>query len=73
MKDDQVLAEKRKRTKRVVPEAVALPGGHIKANERGVRRVHETWRSSSNRRGIAIVPARDRDGQMGSGLATLGN
>ena len=33
MKDDQVLAEKRKRTKRVVPGAVALPGGHIEARE----------------------------------------
>jgi 8-oxo-dGTP diphosphatase len=34
MKDGQVLAEKRKRTKRVVPGAVALPGGHIEARER---------------------------------------
>ena len=33
MKDDQVLAEKRKRTKRVVPGAVALQGGHINATE----------------------------------------
>jgi|SRR2546427_9398508 len=33
MQDDQVLAEKRKRTKRVVPGAVALPGGHIEASE----------------------------------------
>lgn len=34
MKDDQVLAEKRECTKRVVPGAVALPGGHIKATKR---------------------------------------
>ena len=33
MQDDQVLAEKRKRTKRVVPGAVAFPGGHIEARE----------------------------------------
>ena len=33
MKDGQVLAEKRKRTKRVVPGAVAFPGGHIEAQE----------------------------------------
>jgi 8-oxo-dGTP diphosphatase len=33
MKDGQVLAEKRKRTKRVVPGAVALPGGHMEARE----------------------------------------
>jgi 8-oxo-dGTP diphosphatase len=31
--DDQVLAEKRKLTKRLVPGAVALPGGHIEAGE----------------------------------------
>ena len=34
IKDSQVLAEKRKHTKRVVPGAVALPGGHIEAGER---------------------------------------
>jgi 8-oxo-dGTP diphosphatase len=34
IKDGQVLAEKRKHTKRVVPGAVALPGGHIEARER---------------------------------------
>jgi len=34
IKDDQVLAEKRKRTKGVVPGAVAFPGGHIEARER---------------------------------------
>ncbi len=33
MQDDQVLAEKRKRTKRVVPGAVAFPGGHIESRE----------------------------------------
>ena len=33
IKDGQILAEKRKRTKRVVPGAVALPGGHIEARE----------------------------------------
>jgi len=34
IKDGQVLAERRKHTKRVVPGAVALPGGHIEARER---------------------------------------
>ena len=33
IKDGQILAEKRKRTKRVVPGAVALPGGHIEGRE----------------------------------------
>jgi mutator protein MutT len=33
MQDDQVLAEKRKRTKPVVPGAIAFPGGHIEARE----------------------------------------
>ena len=33
VQDGQVLAEKRKSTKRVVPGAVALPGGHIEARE----------------------------------------
>ena len=31
--DGQVLAEKRQRTKRVVPGAIALPGGHLEAHE----------------------------------------
>jgi len=34
MQDRQVLVEKRIRTKRVIPGAIALPGGHIEANER---------------------------------------
>ena len=33
VKDQQVLAEKRKPTKRVVPGAIALPGGHVDAGE----------------------------------------
>ena len=33
IQDGQVLAEKRKPTKRVVPGAIALPGGHIEAQE----------------------------------------
>lgn len=33
LQDGQVLAEKRQRTKRVVPGAIALPGGHIEAHE----------------------------------------
>jgi mutator protein MutT len=33
LQDAQVLAEKRQRTKRVVPGAIALPGGHIEAHE----------------------------------------
>ena len=33
IRDGQILAEKRKPTKRVVPGAVALPGGHIEARE----------------------------------------
>ena len=32
-KDQQVLAEKRKLTKKVVPGALALPGGHMEAGE----------------------------------------
>jgi 8-oxo-dGTP diphosphatase len=31
--DGRVLAEKRKRTKRLVPGAVALPGGHMERGE----------------------------------------
>ena len=33
IQDGHVLAEKRKLTKRVVPGAIALPGGHIEAQE----------------------------------------
>jgi mutator protein MutT len=33
IQDGQVLAEKRKATKRVVPGAIALPGGHIEVRE----------------------------------------
>ena len=33
LQDGQVLAEKRQHTKRVVPGAIALPGGHIEAHE----------------------------------------
>lgn len=33
IKDKHVLAERRKPTKRVVPGAVALPGGHMEAGE----------------------------------------
>ena len=33
MKDGQILAEKRKLTKRVVPGAVGVPGGHLEAGE----------------------------------------
>jgi 8-oxo-dGTP diphosphatase len=33
LQDGQVLAEKRQRTKRVVPGVIALPGGHIEAYE----------------------------------------
>jgi 8-oxo-dGTP pyrophosphatase MutT (NUDIX family) len=34
LQEATVLAEKRKPTKRVVPGAVALPGGHVEAGER---------------------------------------
>ena len=33
IKDQQLLAEKRKRTKRVVPGVIARPGGHMEAGE----------------------------------------
>ena len=33
IQDERVLAEKRKPTKRVVPGALALPGGHIEGQE----------------------------------------
>ncbi len=33
LQDGQVLAEKRQRTKRVVPGVIALPGGHIEVHE----------------------------------------
>lgn len=33
IKDNKVLAEKRKLTKKVVPGKIALPGGHIKKGE----------------------------------------
>ena len=33
IQEGQILAEKRKPTKRVMPGAVALPGGHIEARE----------------------------------------
>ncbi len=34
VRDQKILAEKRKRTKNVVPGAVALPGGHMEHGER---------------------------------------
>jgi mutator protein MutT len=34
IQDNHVLAEQRKRTKQVMPGAVALPGGHLEAGER---------------------------------------
>jgi mutator protein MutT len=33
IRDNHVLAERRKRTKQVMPGAVALPGGHLEAGE----------------------------------------
>lgn len=33
IQDNHVLAEERKRTKQVMPGAVALPGGHLEAGE----------------------------------------
>jgi 8-oxo-dGTP pyrophosphatase MutT (NUDIX family) len=33
IQDHHVLAEKRKRTKKVMPGAIALPGGHIEVGE----------------------------------------
>lgn len=51
MKDAQVLAEKRKRTKRVVPGAVALPGGHIEARESPEEALHREVREE-----VGIVP-----------------
>ena len=33
IKDNHVLAEQRKRTKKVVPGAIALPGGHMENGE----------------------------------------
>jgi len=33
IKDGQILAEKRKHTKRVVPGVVGIPGGHLEAGE----------------------------------------
>ncbi len=33
VKDQKILAEKRKPTKHVVPGAVALPGGHMEHGE----------------------------------------
>ena len=33
LKDQQVLAEKRKQTKRVVPSTVAFSGEHLEADE----------------------------------------
>ena len=51
MKDGQVLAEKRKRTKRVVPGAVALPGGHVEARESPEEALHREMQEE-----VGIVP-----------------
>jgi 8-oxo-dGTP diphosphatase len=51
MQDDQVLAEKRKRTKRVVPGAIALPGGHIEARESPEEALYREVREE-----VGIVP-----------------
>jgi 8-oxo-dGTP diphosphatase len=51
IKDDHVLAEQRKRTKRVVPGTIALPGGHIEEGERPVEALRREAQEE-----LAIVP-----------------
>ena len=51
LRDDQVLVEKRKPTKRVLPGAVALPGGHVEAGEQP-----EMALLRETREELAIVP-----------------
>jgi len=51
IRDDQVLAEKRQHTKRVVPGAVALPGGHIEARESPEEALYREVREE-----VGIVP-----------------
>ena len=53
VKDLQVLAEKRKLTKRVVPGAVALPGGHIDEGERPEDALYRELREE-----LGVVPDR---------------
>ncbi len=47
----QILAEKRKPTKRVMPGAVALPGGHIEARESAEEALYREMQEE-----VGIVP-----------------
>jgi ADP-ribose pyrophosphatase YjhB (NUDIX family) len=47
IQDGQVLAEKRKATKRVAPGAIALPGGHIEDRESPEEALHRECRKKS--------------------------
>jgi mutator protein MutT len=51
IQDGRVLAEKRKPTKRVVPGAIALPGGHIEAQESPEEALYREIREE-----VALVP-----------------
>ena len=53
IKDQQVLAEKRKLTEQVAPGALALPGGHMEAGESPEEALHREIREALN-----IVPTR---------------
>jgi mutator protein MutT len=53
IKDQQVLAEKRKLTRQVVPGALALPGGHMEAGESPEGALRREIREACN-----IVPTR---------------
>ncbi len=72
LKDATVLAEERKPTKRVVPGAVALPGGHVEPGEgieeRSGVNSWRSWESRLSKYGTSVPLSIDQ--QSSGGFAT---